>query len=711
MKNYKATILVISFLFLGFTQINAQVKGDWLRPPTQLNGPELVVEPVVELAWWTPGAPTWLFYGNGSASTFLTFNIGYYELATKYESNDLFAYHGMSIKKFDFYGSVDAHPYTFKIWSGDDGDKIEYEQLLDTVNTDAWTTVNLTTPFVIDSAKTYFVGLSFDIASDGSYGVVLDNGPAVVSGKGNMIRNSEGFFVSLTDYGVNRNLSFFTYLELDESVKKQNIITLNQETKECNIGELSLKELSDKIKFETTISDAKSPSSFNIYRNNVVVGTSIESSFVDELPDGGEYVYEISAVYPEGESAKSESLDVVYDNKRIPYNTVITETFINVGEANGILNSGSSPGAFMGIKELEFEVDNIAPIVYHSGTAILGPDPFSTIDGEERFIYYMAATFSFPMTLFNARLFQGGGSSETMYEVYKDLYESALDLVTPIAFESSLEKISSSKYRLNATAKIVGVYNDPNTVLHVVLTQETIEHSWNNEKLDDVKFVATEMFPDFYGTQLNFGSDSVASLSVEVDIDPFLPVSNYRVIAFVQSVDGYAIWNGDILTIPKRNNIEFTVVDGDEAPIEGAAISTNGETKTSDIDGNVTFAIYDNMGEVEYSVSKDGFNVETGYFNMDTTENVNVKLITTGLNSKVIIENKVYPNPTANNVNIVANINADVQIMNSVGVVVYEYKQQQYSQSIDLSDLTNGIYLINIISDNTNKVFRLVKTN
>ena len=709
MKKLTTTILAIVFIFFGLLQINAQTKNEWLRPPAQLNGPSLTDNPNVELTWWNPETPTWLYYGDGSVRGYVTFNTGHYEVATKYDATDLVSYHGMSIKKIDFIGSAEAHPFTLKIWTGSDGDFVEYEQIIDTVVTDNWTSVVLNTPFVIDSSQTFFIGLSFDIESDGEKGIVIDEGPAAEGGVGSLIRNSEGVFVSLTEYGIDNNWSIAIYLELDSSTKKQNIFNFDQQKNVCNTGVLSVVDIKNVEKLDTRISQAKSPTSFNIYRDNDVVGTSVEPSYTDVLTSGGSYIYSVSAVYPEGESDKSASIEIVFDNNRVPYNTVISETFINVGEANGILNSPSSPGPFMGIKELEYEVDNIAPIIYHSGTQILGFDPFSTIDIEERFMYYMAVTFSFPMTLFNAGYFQGGGGSESMYEVYKPLYESALTMLTPLAFESNLEKVSNTKYMLNATIKKVGIYSDSNTVLHVVLTQETLDYTWNLGELDQVKFVATGMFPNFEGTTLEFVGDSVATASVELEIDPFLPKSNYKVIAFVQSVDGYLILNGDILSIPVNKSVEFTVVNREYDPVEGAAISTNGETKVTDAEGNVNFYILSNMGELEYTVSNDGFDEATGYFNMDTAKTVLVELIRTDINSHVQIKSQVYPNPTNSNVNIVADINSNVQIMNSVGVVVYEYKQQQYSQSIDLSVYENGIYFISLNSNTDNKVFRIVK--
>lgn len=715
MKKFKSIMFLIIVLATSFTTANSQ-NNEWLRPPANLVGPSLVDQPIVNLEWWNPGTPIWRFYGEGNVTGLINFKSGNYELATKYESSDFAPYHGMSIKTFSFVGDVVAHPYTVKIWSGEAGDILEYEQLTDTVNTDAWTDVQLSTPFVIDSTQTYYIGLSFELENEG-LGVGIDDGPAVEGGKGNLIRNSEGVFVSLTDFDIDRNLGFAIYLDLDEPLAKRTINIEEDKNTEFSTGVLSVVDFSEGIKLEPSIDKSKAASSFNIYRNNEKVGSSTESKYTDELAEGGEYTYAVTAVYSgDLESEKSKSIHVLYDNNRIPYNTVITETFINIGTYEGldgkpILNSPSSPGAFKGIYELNYQVDNIAPIVYHSGTAILGADPFSTIASEERFMYYFMATLSYPMTLFNARLLMGGGSSESLYEAYKPLYDQALTMLTPLSFESSLEKKSNSIYTVNAKVKKVGMYSDPNTVLHVVLTQEKIEYDWGLGEFSHVSFVAEGMFPDFEGTPLNFVGDSVATLSVDVTIDPFADVSNYKIIAFVQSVDGFSILNGDMLSIPAKKNVKFTVKDAENQFIENATVTIGENNNTTDAEGVAYLGLWNDAGEVSYTISKGGYFAIDGTFNIDTTSVIDVTLMATDINDLLEVQASIYPNPTTNFVNIHAARDAKVSVYNSLGILVFESLQQENIQTIDLSEFESGVYMVSIDSQSSSKAFRLVKTN
>ena len=707
----KITTILISVLLVLALLSSAQTKVEENNPPANLQAQHVLDDPNVNLTWWAPGTPYWLHYDQGVYANGIGWNgPAVFDVAIKYEPEQLLPFNGMEITKFSFVPAESAATYIIKFWINENADSVVYSDTLSGLTIKDWNVIDLKSALIIDADNTYYFG--YNCIAEAGYPAGCDYGPTVAPGKSDLLRTDGGQFISLhNDANVSLNLNIQVYLQsaTAKGVKPVAIADINNNS--ANIAGIKRLMFQKQKHFSKPKPKGATPDSYKIYRDDIEVGTSTVPNYSDVLTDEGIFTYEVSAIYSGEESVKSNSVQVIYDNSRVPYNTIITETFINVGETNGSMNSPASPGPFMGIKDLEFEVDNIAPIIYHSGTQILGNDPFSTVDGEERFMYYMAVTGSFPMTLFNSRLFQGGGGAESMYGIYKHLYDSALTLVTPMAFECNLERVSNTKYMLNATAKKVGIFNTQNMVLHVVLTREIIDYSWNGGNFSDVKFVASGMFPDFEGTTLNFVGDTMATASVELEVDMFEPIDNYRVIAFVQSATGYAIYNGDMLKLPKKRSVEFTVVDDETSPIEGAAVSTNGETKVTDADGVANFAIFDNMGELEYTVLHDGFSEVTGYFNMDTTETVLVNLLSTDIDNTVHIKSSIYPNPANNVVNIVTDINTEVKIFNSLGVVVFNYKQQQYSQTVDLSDYNNGVYFINISSKNQNQSFRLVKTD
>ena len=83
-----------------------------------------------------------------------------------------------------------------------------------------------------------------------------------------------------------------------------------------------------------------------------------------------------------------------------------------------------------------------------------------------------------------------------------------------------------------------------------------------------------------------------------------------------------------------------------------------------------------------------------------------IKDATNGINDESKIEFSVYPNPATNNVTIESNntINS-IQIVDLTGAVV----QTETQSSFSIEQLTNGVYLMNIITDNGTVTKRLIK--
>jgi len=700
MKNIFTFLFLVAFVTLSF----AQNSKTWLRPAAQLRADYRIDEPDITLSWWEPGAPTWLFYGSGLAYADLSFGQGYFEVATKYESSDLVPYHGMSIKGFSFAAFPEPN-YTLKIWSGNSGENLEYEQQITKVNSDAWTDIDLTTPFFIDSSKTYFIGLSIELLEAGN-ALAADNGPLVANG--GFVRDTLGNFLSLSAYGIDRNWSMALYLELNDSVKKYESFLISETSKTCNSDISNFIDFREprKLVFDrkpTSKTDAVSY--YNIYRDNVVIATSTEPTYFDLLPEGGSYIYNVSAVYESQETQKTNAIEVFYDDDRIPVTKVIGEVFINTNEY-----SPNSRGAFLGITELKYEEENLAPIIYHSATDILGEDPYATADTEAKFKYYLLNTWSFPMANFNGDIFLGGGSTtESLYEPYKQLYNYALDRKTPMAIDATLEKISSSKYSLKVDAEMVGIYPDTGLVLHVVLTQEALDFEWYNGEFSQVRFVATKLIPNFEGTPLSFNDEGKTSQEVIVEIDPFAQKSNYRIVYFVQNKFGFTILNGDMLNVPNIKVIEFAVTDYNNQPLEGATVTINEESKITDTEGLTQFGIMDNVGEVSYKVSKPDFIQATGFFNIKDTDSIAVQLLPTSVNNSLDNGINIYPNPANTLLNITTAIGSDVHILNTLGEIICTYKQLTQTHDINISDYKDGIYIIQIKSHNTNESFKIVK--
>lgn len=68
----------------------------------------------------------------------------------------------------------------------------------------------------------------------------------------------------------------------------------------------------------------------------------------------------------------------------------------------------------------------------------------------------------------------------------------------------------------------------------------------------------------------------------------------------------------------------------------------------------------------------------------------------------------VYPNPTTNNINIKGLVNEEtsIYVYNTLGQLL---KYEKYNSNVDLSTLKDGLYYMKVISDNKQKIFKIIK--
>jgi hypothetical protein len=85
----------------------------------------------------------------------------------------------------------------------------------------------------------------------------------------------------------------------------------------------------------------------------------------------------------------------------------------------------------------------------------------------------------------------------------------------------------------------------------------------------------------------------------------------------------------------------------------------------------------------------------------------------TGTNGIENIENnediQIYPNPAASSINIQTSEKASIKIINMKGQVIKNIYNVAHNAKIDVSNLTNGIYIIKAISEKGITTKKLIK--
>ncbi|HPE19575.1 MAG TPA: T9SS type A sorting domain-containing protein, partial [Tenuifilaceae bacterium] len=160
---------------------------------------------------------------------------------------------------------------------------------------------------------------------------------------------------------------------------------------------------------------------------------------------------------------------------------------------------------------------------------------------------------------------------------------------------------------------------------------------------------------------------------------------------------------------PETYTVTFIVTNNQENSVEGATIAIDGiyDELITDASGMTTIELED--GEYGYSVTKEGFEAESGTFTVAGEDiAVDVELTTVGLNTDMLSNIEVFPNPfsssiTLNNVGKASR----VVVTSLIGQKVMEVKLSGAErETIQTESLANGIYLIQIYNANGGRTVR-----
>lgn len=706
----KNTIFI--FLFLLVANFMVAQKAI-LRPPAELTADHLIEDSNVTLYWWEPGTPAWMHYDSGRFDTYTgTGEAGEYDAAIKFEPGDLNSYEGYTLTQFAFVPTEETSTYVITFWSGENADKVIYSDTLESFTNGQWNIIALDSSIVIDVNKTYYFGYHTINFQGNPIGIQLSDN--VVPGKSDLIRFSDGFFSLSEAIGTNVNINIWVYGELLGAPSTNKILTKNDVNNNwMGDGKLSYYRAQNFSTFNIpAVKNDSTPNNYIVYRDSFAIDTVITNNYHDILPTGGEFEYAVSALYDSGESEKCIPLIVQYDTARIPVNKVIGEVFINTSPGLDGAPTNSN-GAFMGITELAVETENLIPIVYHSLEAVLGPDPFINTYSEERVAEYLFEFMGFPIGVFNGIYgLAGGNPNESLFDIYNTLYSQANSRLTPISLDGSIKKVSNTQYDLDISAEIIGMYKDTDLVLHTVVVHESVPYYWNDSTFKNVKYVATNMFPDASGTPILFDEEGKSNTTVSVTMDPFDQVEEFQVVVFIQDTEDNTILNGDQFALPIKKNVDFYVIDDMNNPIADAAITIGEEIFTTGADGHKTIGLWNNLGEINYTIQKENYYEYPGVFNIDTTESITIQLTsvdTTNISFQLANKTFVYPNPAANVLNIESLKGSFIKIINNAGVEVENFKLNEAFQQIDISDFNSGVYVILIQSNSERSVKRFIK--
>lgn len=290
-----------------------------LYPPRNLTAE--VENEEIHLQWYSYLDGEWISWDNGMNSGGIgTNNPVQFEVAARFEQEDLLPYDGQFLKFVSFVPRQVQCLYSIRVWingsvSGDDyipGDLV-VDQLLETADLvmQGWNVMELNEPVLINSSQELWIGYHID--TETGYPAGRDAGPAVAN-KGDLVNLDGWESLSLMNPNLNYNWNIQGYI-LDSGEREVNTLRplsyIPNKTKRAG-SLLSDQQGDGNIRFDNIF---RTLSGYNVYRNGNVIEQITDPQidyYIDIPATTGVYHYYVTALYGEHESPQSNIQTVIY---------------------------------------------------------------------------------------------------------------------------------------------------------------------------------------------------------------------------------------------------------------------------------------------------------------------------------------------------------------------------------------------------------------
>lgn len=205
------------------------------------------------------------------------------------------------------------------------------------------------------------------------------------------------------------------------------------------------------------------------------------------------------------------------------------------------------PGAAMGADDLVANGCQVGNIEYHNG------DSFTNDASNYRNSYYSVS--GYPTAHFDGTLeYVGGSNSQSMYSYYLPLYQQRYAVPCDFTVDIYGEHTGSVYDVQLIVTKVNGTWSD--LTVQLVLTESEIVFSWQGQ--DHLNFVERLMAPDHFGTEVDFSTQSTATINLQFTMDDSWVADNCELVAFVQDEDTKEILQGNMVSIPNLQPMQAT---------------------------------------------------------------------------------------------------------------------------------------------------------
>ena len=226
----------------------------------------------------------------------------------------------------------------------------------------------------------------------------------------------------------------------------------------------------------------------------------------------------------------------------------------------------------------------------------------------------------------------------------------------------------------------------------------------------DVNFTVTDGSQAIEGATIKVGTHEITT-NANGEAAVKLPNGSYY---YMVSAENYENASGTLDVSGSDVNLEVTLNEGsgnsyevtfavtaDGNPLEDATIKVDGNTLTTNAQGEATVSLQD--GEYLYTVNAEGFIELTAIVNVDgsATEEAVTLTPATGIAAARASGIRIYPNPADVQVTIEGPAIAHIRLLNMHGELLRELTPHDTKTRLNVQSLKPGIYLLQLRTRNT----------
>jgi hypothetical protein len=284
----------------------------------------------------------------------------------------------------------------------------------------------------------------------------------------------------------------------------------------------------------------------------------------------------------------------------------------------------------------------------------------------------------------------GWGGSENGYFAVTDVngFNSSNGIVKGITPNPTYYNYNTSAANVNA---------ELDTIVELKVNVEWEAPATNKEK----SLTGYDLYRNETIIQDNVSTSTTSYIDTNVPIGP-----TYYAVRALYS-DGTSLCVSDFVDVKNTFDIKFKIKKPNGQILSNSSVTFNGTTQTVNMVGEATFNDVHFGYNQEYTVTHANYPTLNGITDVYLDKSITVTMLVDNIENELIEDINVFPNPSKGSFSINSDVNINyIAILNISGQVILNLGN---CKSFDLSNHSDGMYFIQITTDNGTVMQKIIK--